>query len=579
MSRRRWPRLGLRREIQILLPVTVFLLVLISGFTLFAYRSAIDLLIEERQRQILAITQKIAIDLAAGPWPTPTELRRQAPAASRIAIADTTGRPLRSFGTQGTGNLLTPLQGQPLTRAVAFGPGAAAGDTVMGFAPFQYQDQSFILRLEIPAIELSRQRQGVGVLTWVVLPTSVALLMLALLFLPHFFKPYDTLVEQVQRVAPDSDDQDDVSMLVSTVDKALAALAAASKESSEDDFTALQRTLGASLESGLLLLDQQGLVLTLNQLGSDLLEIDPIEEPVPVATCLETHPGLLEMLSQAVAEAKGLPRQEIRLETSEGGRTLGFTVHVLRRDDSTVRGHLALFVDLTESHREAEARQLATSLEQLGEVAAGVAHELRNSLATLRGYLTLIERHPDEESITDYLQEIRRESDHLQRVVEDFLSFAQPDSARVETVDLLEIARRAAADPALEAVPVEIEPQGSASWKLQGDAQLLERALRNLLHNAARAEQDAGRSGPIHLSLQQRGDQIELAVEDRGPGIPTEVRTRLFQPFATGRSDGVGLGLSLAHRIVTLHGGRIDLEDRPGGGTRAAISFPSGIFV
>jgi len=579
MTRTRWPRLGLRREILILLPVTVFLLVLISGFTLFAYRSGVDLLVEERQREVLAVTQQIAADLASGPWPAPTELRRKAPAASRIAIADTTGRPVRSFGAQGTGNLLTPLQNQPVTQSVVFGPGAAAGDAVMGFAPFQYQEQSFVLRLEVPALELARQRQGVRILSWVVLPTSVALLVLTLLFLPHFLRPYDTLVEQVQRVAPDTDDHDDVSMLVSTVNRALAALATATEESPDDDFTALRRTLGASLESGLLLLDQEGLVLTLNELGSALLEIDPVEEPVPVTTCLATHPGLLEMLSRAVTEAKGLPRQEIRLDTSEGGRTLGFTVHVLRRDDSTVRGHLALFVDLTESHREAEARQLATSLEQLGELAAGVAHELRNSLATLRGYLTLIERHPDEESITDYLHEIRRESDHLQRVVEDFLSFAQPDSARFETVDLLEIARRAAADPTLEAVSVEVEALGNASWKLQGDGQLLERALRNLLHNAARAEQDAESSGPIHLSLRQIGDQIELAVEDRGPGIPSEVRTRLFQPFATGRSDGVGLGLSLAHRIVTLHGGKIHLEDRPGGGTRAAISFPTGAFV
>ena len=579
MTRMRWPRLGLRREILILLPVTVFLLVLLSGFTLFAYRSAIDLLIEERQKEILTLGQQIALDLSSGPWPTPTGLKRRAPTSSRIAIANTEGRPMRSFGEQGAGNLLTPLQGQSLSGAVALGPDGFAGDAVIALAPFQYQGTDYVLRLDIPARELARQHQGVRVLTWVVLPTSVALLMLALFFLPHFLRPYDTLLEQVQRVAPGDGDQDEVSMLVSTVDRALAALAVATRESPEDDLAALQKTLGSSLESGLLLVDQEGSVLTLNALGSELLEIETVAEPVPMTRCLRSHPDLLEILSWAVSEAKGLPRQEIRLETSEGQRTLGFTFHVLRRDDGTVRGHLALFVDLTESHREAEARQLATSLEQLGELAAGVAHELRNSLATLRGYLTLIERHPDEESITDYLHEIRRESDHLQRVLEDFLSFAQPESVRVETVDLLSIARDAAADPALAEVPVEIDAQGTTSWKLQGDSQLLERALRNLLHNAARAELDAQRAGPIQLSLQQIGDQVELAIEDRGPGIPAGIREKLFQPFATGRSDGVGLGLSLSHRIVTLHGGRIRLEDRSGGGTRAVLYFPADIFV
>lgn len=579
MTRLRWPRLGLRREILILLPVTVFLLVLMAGFTLFAYRSAIDLLVEERQREVISMTRRIADELSSGPWPTAAELRQRAPAATGIAVADSSGRSVRSFGSQGAGDLLGPVQGRAITRPVAVGPGAAAGDAILGFAPFDYRDQGHVLRVEVPAIELARQMQGVHILTWVVLPTSVALLVLTLLFLPHFLRPYDTLVEQVQRVAPDTHDPEDISMLVSTVDKALAALAAAAADSPEDDFTALQRTLGASLESGLLLVDHQGMVLTLNDLGAELLEIPSIDEPVPVAARLQTHPGLLAMLESAVDSATGLSRQEIQIETSAGERTLGFTVHILKRDDGTVRGHLALFVDLTETHREAEARQLANSLEQLGELAAGVAHELRNSLATLRGYLTLIERHPDEESITDYLEEIRRESDHLQRVVEDFLSFAQPDSARVETVDLLAIARRAAADPALAERTVVVEATPEETWQLPGDPQLLERALRNLLHNAARAEQDAGHGGPIRLTLSRSGDQIELVIQDRGPGIPVDVRARLFQPFATGRSDGVGLGLSLAHRIVTLHGGRIHLDDRAGGGTRASILFPAGIFV
>jgi len=579
MTSLRWPRLGLRREIQILLPVTVFLLVLVAGFTLFTYRSAVDLLTDDRQREVTTISRQIARDLASGPWPTPTELRRQAPTANRIVIADGDGRPRRSFGEQGSGNILDPLDHRSLTTALAVGPNAATGESVIGFAPFEYLGQAFILRVDIPALELARQRQSVRVLTWVVLPTSVALLVLALFFLPHFLRPYDTLVEQVQRVAPDTDDQDEISMLVSTVDRALAALVAATGDSPEDDIAALQRTLGASLESGMLLLDRQGRVLTLNSLGGELLELDPIEEPVPVAECLQDHPKLLEMLTRAVTDAKGLPRQEIRLTTSAGDRTLGFTVHALRRDDGTVRGHLALFVDLTDSQKEAEALQLASSLEQLGELAAGVAHELRNSLATLRGYLTLIERQPDEESITDYLEEIRRESDHLQRVLEDFLSFAQPDSVRFESVDLLEIVRAAAADPALAEVRVEVEASDRRTWQLQGDAQLLERAIRNLLHNACRAELDAGGTGPVRTGLRTAADRVVLSIEDRGAGIPDEVRTKLFQPFVTGRADGVGLGLSLAHRIVTLHGGRIRIEDREGGGTRADLSFPSDIFV
>jgi PAS domain-containing protein len=384
MNRKRWPRLGLRREMLILLPVTVLLLVLVAGFTLFSYRSAVDLLLEDRQREILAISQKIATDLSAGPLPTSTQLREQVPTAIRITIADAEGRPVRSFGQLASGSILAPLEDQPPTRAIAVGPSSITGEAIVGYAPFSHQGPMYLLRIDVPSLELARQKDGVRVLTWVVLPTSVALLLLALLFLPHFLRPYDMLVEQVQRVATDPGDQDEVSMLVSTVDRALAALVAATGDSQEDDFSALQRTLGASLESGLLLLDHRGSVLTLNDLGSALLEVDPVTEAVPLIHCLQPHPELIEMLNRAVEGATGLPRQEMQIRTSEGHRTLGFTVHALRRDDGTVRGHLALFVDLTESQREAEALHLATSLEQLGELAAGVAHELRNSLATTR---------------------------------------------------------------------------------------------------------------------------------------------------------------------------------------------------
>ena len=119
----------------------------------------------------------------------------------------------------------------------------------------------------------------------------------------------------------------------------------------------------------------------------------------------------------------------------------------------------------------------------------------------------------------------------------------------------------------------------TADVRLRGDAQLLERALRNLLHNAAQAEREAGGRGPIQLGIDPGPEGIEVSIEDRGPGLPAEVRERLFHPFATGRRGGVGLGLALAHRIVTLHGGRIRLEDRPGGGTRALLLFPADTIV
>jgi signal transduction histidine kinase len=194
-----------------------------------------------------------------------------------------------------------------------------------------------------------------------------------------------------------------------------------------------------------------------------------------------------------------------------------------------------------------------------------------------------MERSP-QESPAGYLEEMRREADHLQRVLEDFLAFARPGSARVEEIALSVVAERAAADPALGDARVTVST--AAAPVLRADPQLLERAVRNLLRNAVEAQRGAGAGdraadhGAVEVSVAPLADGgCELVVADRGSGVPEEIEERLFHPFVTGRAGGVGLGLALAHRIVSLHGGGLRLEPRPGGGTRAVMSFPADRIV
>src|SRR5262249_52042410 len=152
----------------------------------------------------------------------------------------------------------------------------------------------------------------------------------------------------------------------------------------------------------------------------------------------------------------------------------------------------------------------ADSLSRLGEIAAGIAHELRNSLATLRGYLTLVARRPDEEALTDYVGEMRRETEHLQRVLDDFLSFARPGSTHMQQGDLHAGLRRAAGDPARgEARIVLDQPSPEPCGTIAGDPLLLERAFRNLLHNAVQAEvAHRGRAEDISVGVRRVGEQL-----------------------------------------------------------------------
>jgi signal transduction histidine kinase len=579
----------------ILLPAALVLLVMLSTFTLFSYRSGIARLTEERRDEALRLARSTAAAAAAAVVsrpvgsPSPAELRAWAPGARSIVLLDPAGRPLAAAGEGAAEGdpaaSLAPVGGRPPALPVAAGPDALLPDTVAGFAPLA---GGRTLRIDLPAAALDGQRRGLAVLTAVVLAVDSALLVLVLVFLRHLLRPYETLLARARQVSDAAPAQpghaadaetDEIEFLLATFERAVAA-AAGRPGSAEDDIAALERTLSASLQSGLLLLDRAGAVLTVNAVGAELLGVPAPPPGTPLADYLAGEPELRGLLAAAVAEGAGLSRQESTLRRAGAAAgealTLGLTVHPLRRDDGSIRGFLVLFADLTQARRQAEESRIAESLAQLGEMAAGVAHELRNSLATLSGYLTLIERRPDEESIADFLQEIRHETRHLERVLDDFLAFARPGTARPQEIALAPLLRRAAADPALDGMPVAVaagSPAAEAA-RLYGDPQLLERAVRNLLRNAAEAEREAGGAGPLGMRLERTAEGLEVAIEDRGRGLPPAVRERLFHPFATGRPGGVGLGLPLAHRIVALHGGRVRLEDRPGGGTRASIAFP-----
>ncbi|MBW8876452.1 MAG: PAS domain-containing protein [Acidobacteria bacterium] len=562
----RW-RLGLRREVLILLPVALLLLVVLSTFTLLSYRNAISLLAGERQEEAVRLARSVAGRVAApgGELPAPSALRDLAPGASAVALVDA--------GELPAGHGAAPF---------GAGPDESLPDSVAGFAPLGGSGARRYVRVDLPAAVLAAQRRALSVLSVAVLAINAALVLLILFFLRHLLAPWETLLARARQVGAPEPEGDEVELILATFERALAALSAdrgAAAEDTEDDIAALERTLSASLQSGLLLLDRDGRVLALNAVGAALLDAELPAPGLPLARVLAGQPELLEVLAAAVAAGSSPQRQEHSVRHGRETLTVGLTVHPLRRDDGEVRGHLVLFADLTEVQRRQGEGRLAESLARLGEMAGGVAHELRNSLATLRGYLTLIERRPDEDSIADFLSEIRREADHLERVLEDFLSFARPGTARTAELSLTRLLLRAAADPALAGVEVQVRGDPAGDPVLRGDPQLLERAVRNLLHNAAQAEREVGRAGPVEVAVALQPEGVEVAVADRGPGLPAAIRERLFHPFATGRPGGVGLGLALAHRIVVLHGGRLRLEDRPGGGTLALLSFPRDTIV
>lgn len=606
-------RLGFTREVQILLLAGLVLLLALSTFTLFSYRNAIEALTRDQRARAARTARRVAEQISSGGASVGDLLPRLAPDVVSVALADVEGNTLATAGLTPP-DVLAPLAAERPSEALGLGPGDDLPDGVAGFAPLVLGGERRYVRVDLPASNLAAQHRSLPLLTGVVLGVNGALVVLVLAFLRYLLSPYRTLLERARQVSGSRDEGgDETALLLSTFERAVdalekSAIAPATEPSGglDDDIAALARTLSASLDSGLLLLDRRGRVLALNAPGAEVLATSPPPPGTPVDAALTAQPELLEVLRRSVETRRGVRRREVSLGSSGDRGTLGLSVHPLRRDDGIVRGFLVLFTDLTASRREAEESRLAESLARLGEMAAGVAHELRNSLATLRGYLGLLERrdreaaegdlsegHPSEGDLSDRVRdlgEMRRETDHLQRVVDDFLAFARPETARVEPVSLPQVVRRAAADPALDGIRVRIEDRDAGEATIRGDAQLLERAVRNLLRNAmeaalspesphgtSREATDGGEGADrplVRVTVARREGEVELIIEDRGPGLPDEVRRRLFQPFTSGRPAGVGLGLALSHRIVSLHGGRIRVEDRDGGGTRVRLHLP-----
>ena len=236
------------------------------------------------------------------------------------------------------------------------------------------------------------------------------------------------------------------------------------------------------------------------------------------------------------------------------------------------RSFTGILHDLTDrvelEYRLAEQKSLA----KLGEMAAVVAHEVKNPIAGIRGALQVItSRMPADQRDRPILLDIITRLDALNRIVQDMLMFARPRALRQEPIPLDSLLRETASliqrDPGM--VNLEIAVSGSAD--IAGDREMLQVVFQNILMNAAQAMEGHGR---IDVMIATADGRCRVAVEDRGPGMPDEVREKAFDAFFTTKHRGTGLGLPIAKRVVDAHGGTIQIDVPPSGGTTISVELP-----
>jgi len=232
-----------------------------------------------------------------------------------------------------------------------------------------------------------------------------------------------------------------------------------------------------------------------------------------------------------------------------------------------------IFYRLRRRTRQAETDLTSRRhLAALGEMSAVIAHEIRNPLASLKGHAQLLEEQlqgNDNERRRAKAQRIVTEAVRLEDLTTSLLDFVRAGSLKEGEADPRGLARRAA--EMVDASRVEIEDHAApVGWPL--DVLRIEQVLVNLLRNGLQAS-PADASVSLRVVAEDGGLVFEVA--DRGKGIPSDMRERLFDPFVTGRTQGTGLGLAVVHRVTESHGGSVRVVDRPGGGTIFRVWLPA----
>jgi two-component system CheB/CheR fusion protein len=237
--------------------------------------------------------------------------------------------------------------------------------------------------------------------------------------------------------------------------------------------------------------------------------------------------------------------------------------------------YMAIRYDITERKRQEQRLREQAALTTLGEMAAVVAHEVRNPLAGIRSGLQLLASlFPEAADGRELIGDIVSRVDSLNSVMNDLLTFARVRELKRTEIDvasfLADLQASSTLDPAMR--DVEIKIHGDANITVEGDVDQLRLVLTNLLINAAQAMGHTGRID-VHVASPEH-DTWSLAVADHGPGIPAGLADRVFEPFFTTKHRGTGLGLPTAKRIVEAHGGELTLANASSGGTVARLRLP-----
>ncbi|OFW30551.1 MAG: hypothetical protein A3H97_05645 [Acidobacteria bacterium RIFCSPLOWO2_02_FULL_65_29] len=344
------------------------------------------------------------------------------------------------------------------------------------------------------------------------------------------------------------------------------------------------------MRNGVIAIHRDGTLALMNDEAYRIFSLTPQASDAgrPFSEVFADRPDVIRVLSGAF-EMTTLPsRAELRLKDVD--RVIGHTISQVKDDGGRAIGAVLFFKDLTQVEQLEERERLRDRLASLGEMAAGIAHELKNPLAGIEVMAGLLRRQvPDSKDAQSLLADIISEAKLANAIVVEMLEFVRPIRLQVERTNLSDVFHQAITlaeskvTRAGAAVQLDVDP---ALPLIDGDQYQLCQVFTNLLTNAfealdgrggvrIRAVAEALEQDPAFASDPQAPrPAVIVDVSDDGPGVPANLSDRIFDPFFTTKPQGSGLGLPIVRKIVDAHDGRIDVTSAPGHGTRFRVTLP-----
>lgn len=322
-----------------------------------------------------------------------------------------------------------------------------------------------------------------------------------------------------------------------------------------------------SVPSGVVSIDNSMKIKSINQSAEKILGVKA--EDVIEKDCVEVFE---EPLLGIIRESETVNRGEYPYVTKDDRHIwLGVTNSQLRNAADEKIGLILVFSDLTDVKALQVQVELKKRLTQLGEMSAGIAHELRNPMSVIAGYVKLLNK-KGEESDKTVVNAILKEIEHMDRIITEFLAFAKPTDLNKTSLDLSGMIKETVATVVGDNNKIKVLIKSEQPVSVMADEILLRQAIANLFTNAVEAMPEGGN---LDVGLNYLLDKIEINISDTGLGISEDIKQKIFLPFYTQKEKGIGLGLAIAQKVIVSHGGSIEVDSKEGKGTTFKIILPA----